>query len=48
MRDLEMEIISELDGIAEDLNPTPEPEANVSDTREVTEQVVTKKSTRRK
>lgn len=26
MRDLETELIEELDGIAEDINPTPEPE----------------------
>lgn len=32
MRDLENELIDELDGIAEDINPTPEPEAQV-DTR---------------
>lgn len=28
MRDLEKELIEELDGIAEDINPTPEPDTN--------------------
>ena len=43
MRDMYAELIDTLDGIAEDLNPTPEPEPE-QETREV----VTKKTTRRK
>ena len=35
MRDIELELIDELDGIAEDINPTPEPEpeTQVNNTR---------------
>lgn len=43
MRDMYVELIDILDGIAEDLNPTPEPEPE-QENREV----VTKKTTRRK
>ena len=50
MRDMYAELIETLDGIAEDLNPTPEPETSVSDTRsiEIEPETVSKKSTRRK
>ena len=42
MRDLETALIDELDGIAEDINPTPEPEPN-TETRQVTKKGGTKK-----
>ena len=50
MRDLFVELIDTLDGIAEDLNPTPEPEpeSEPESEPEETREVVTKKTTRRK
>lgn len=44
MRDILAKIIDELDGIAEDLNPTPEPEPETNvDTRSVKKKGGTKK-----